>query len=121
MSTGDRYRLIVRTGPPPEPGTAVELDDMPYRTLRLTASPLPGDDRSCALLEAEPESPAQRPSAQPGVEQRVAEEERDDRSGRERRHVGHRRRAPLRPLAHENDESGIMPSSVPANSATATG
>ena len=57
VSTGDRYRLIVRTGPPPEPGTAVELDDMPYRTLRLTASPLPGDDRSCALLEAEPELP----------------------------------------------------------------
>ena len=53
VSTGDRYRLIVRTGPPPEPGTAVELDDMPYRTLRLTASPLPGDDRSCALLEPE--------------------------------------------------------------------
>ena len=57
VSTADRYRLIVRTGPPPEPGTAVELDDMPYRTLRLTASPLPGDDRSCALLEAEPELP----------------------------------------------------------------
>ena len=57
VSTGDRYRLIVRTGPPPKPGTAVELDDMPYRTLRLTASPLPGDDRSCALLEAEPELP----------------------------------------------------------------
>jgi len=57
VSTADRYRLVIREGPPPEPGTAVELDDMPYRTLRLTASPLPGDDRSCALLEAEPELP----------------------------------------------------------------
>ena len=57
VSTADRYRLVIREGPPPEPGSTVELDDLPYRTVRLTASPLPGDDRSCALLEAEPESP----------------------------------------------------------------
>ena len=57
VSTADRYRLVIREGPPPEPGSTVELDDVPYRAVRLTASPLPGDDRSCALLEAEPESP----------------------------------------------------------------
>ena len=57
VSTADRYRLVIREGPPPEPGSTVELDDLPYRTVRLTASPLPGDDRSCVLLEAEPESP----------------------------------------------------------------
>jgi len=57
VSTADRYRLVIREGPPPEPGATVELDDMPHRVVRLTASPLPGDDRSCALLEAEPDSP----------------------------------------------------------------
>ena len=57
VSTIDRYRLVIREGPPPEPGSTVELDDVPYRAVRLTASPLPGDDRSCALLEAEPDSP----------------------------------------------------------------
>lgn len=57
VSNADRYRLVIREGPPPEPGSTVELDDIPYRAVRLTASPLPGDDRSCALLEAEPETP----------------------------------------------------------------
>ena len=57
VSTADRYRLVIREGPPPEPGSTVELDDIPHRVVRLTASPLPGDDRSCALLEAEPQSP----------------------------------------------------------------
>ena len=55
VSTADRYRLVIREGPPPEPGSTVELDDIPHRVVRLTASPLPGDDRSCALLEAEPD------------------------------------------------------------------
>ena len=57
VSTADRYRLVIREGPPPEPGSTVELDDIPHRVVRLTASPLPGDDRSCALLEAEADSP----------------------------------------------------------------
>ena len=57
VSTADRYRLVIREGPPPEPGSTVQLDDLPYRTVRITASPLPGDDRSCVLLEAEPGSP----------------------------------------------------------------
>ena len=57
VSTADGYHLVIREGPPPEPGATVELDDIPYRAVRVTGSPLPGDDRSCALLEAEPESP----------------------------------------------------------------
>ena len=57
VSTADRYRLVIREGPPPEPGSTVELDDIPHRVVRLRASPLPGDDRSCALFEAEPDSP----------------------------------------------------------------
>ena len=57
VTTADRYRLVIRIGPPPEPGSTVELEDLPYRTVRLTASPLPGDDRSCALLEPASERP----------------------------------------------------------------
>jgi len=57
VSTADRYRLVIREGPPPEPGSTVELDDIPHRVVRLTASPLPADGRSCALLEADPDSP----------------------------------------------------------------
>jgi hypothetical protein len=57
VSTADRYRLVIREGPPPEPGSTVELDDILHRVVRLTASPLPADGRSCALLEAEPDSP----------------------------------------------------------------
>jgi hypothetical protein len=54
VSTPERYRLVVRPGPPPDPGSIVDLEDAAYRVVRLTASPLPGDDRTCALLEAEP-------------------------------------------------------------------
>jgi hypothetical protein len=57
VSGADRYRLVVLPGPPPDPGSIVELDDGSYRAVRVTASPLPGDDRSCVLLEAW--SPAQ--------------------------------------------------------------
>ncbi|HEX6724806.1 MAG TPA: hypothetical protein VF073_06140 [Gaiella sp.] len=57
VSTPDRYRLVVCPGPPPDPGSIVELDDVRYRIVRLTASPLPDDDRSCALLEADLEGP----------------------------------------------------------------
>lgn len=51
VAASDRYRLVVRTGPAPEEGAVVELDDGAYRCVRVTASPLPGDDRRCALLE----------------------------------------------------------------------
>ncbi|HWO81072.1 hypothetical protein [Gaiella sp.] len=51
LAAADRYRLVVRTGPPPEPGELVELEDGYYRCVRITASPFPRDDRSCAVLE----------------------------------------------------------------------
>ena len=51
VAATDRYRLLVRPGPPPMEGVLVELDDGTYRCVRVTTSPLPGDDRRCALLE----------------------------------------------------------------------
>jgi len=51
LAAADRYRLVVRTGPAPEPGELVELEDGYYRCVRITASPFPRDDRSCAVLE----------------------------------------------------------------------
>ena len=51
LAAADRYRLVVRTGPAPEPGQLVELEDGSYRCVRITASPFPRDDRSCAVLE----------------------------------------------------------------------
>ncbi len=51
LAAADRYRLLVRGGAAPVPGALVELDDGPYRCIRLTTSPLPGDDRRCAVLE----------------------------------------------------------------------
>jgi DNA repair exonuclease SbcCD ATPase subunit len=54
VAASDRYRLVVRTGPAPEEGEIVVLDDGTYRCVRVTASPLPDDDRRCALLEPAP-------------------------------------------------------------------
>ena len=54
LVAGDRYDLAVRPGPAPKPGELVELDDGPYRCLRVGGSPLPGDDRRCAVLEPAP-------------------------------------------------------------------
>jgi hypothetical protein len=51
LLTAERYRLVVRPGPAPEPGEVVELEDRSYRCARITASPFPRDDRSCAVLE----------------------------------------------------------------------
>ncbi len=54
LAAGPRYQLVVRPGPAPAPGDLLELDDAPYRCLRVTGSPLPGDDRRCALIEPMP-------------------------------------------------------------------
>ncbi len=54
LVAGDRYDFAVRPGPAPKPGELVELDDGPYRCLRVGGSPLPGDDRRCAVLEPAP-------------------------------------------------------------------
>lgn len=51
LLAGDRYQLMTLPGPPPIQGTAVEIDGEAYRCTRVTSSPLPGDDRRCALLE----------------------------------------------------------------------
>jgi hypothetical protein len=51
LAAADRYRLVVRPGPAPAPGELVELEDGTYRCMRITASPFPRDDRSCAVLE----------------------------------------------------------------------
>ena len=46
------YRLVTRPGAVPEPGEIIELEDGHYRCLRIGASPIPGDDRACAVLES---------------------------------------------------------------------
>ena len=51
LAAADRYRLVVRPGPAPKPGELVELEDGPYRCVRIAMSPFPGDNRSCAVLE----------------------------------------------------------------------
>lgn len=51
LAIGDGYRLVVRAGPAPEPGELVHLDEDLFRCMRVTASPYPGDDRRCAVLE----------------------------------------------------------------------
>jgi len=51
LAIADGYRLLVRPGAAPEPGELVELDDVSFRCLRIAASPYPGDDRRCAVLE----------------------------------------------------------------------
>ena len=48
---GQAYRLAVRAGAAPEPGDLVDLEEGVFRCLRVTASPYPGDDRRCAVLE----------------------------------------------------------------------
>jgi len=54
VAAAEGYRLVVRPGPAPVAGALVELEDGMYRCLRVTASPLPDDDRRCALLEPAP-------------------------------------------------------------------
>jgi uncharacterized protein (DUF3084 family) len=55
LTSGDRYRLVERGGPPPAPGDDVELDEATYRCVRITISPLPADTRRCAVVERAPE------------------------------------------------------------------
>jgi hypothetical protein len=48
---GDRYRFVERAGAPPEPGSTVEVDGVPYDVLRLGPSAAPGPAIACAYLE----------------------------------------------------------------------
>jgi hypothetical protein len=47
---GEGYSLIEEAGAPPAPGTSLELAGQHYVVLRLGASPLPDDARTCAFL-----------------------------------------------------------------------
>ena len=51
LVASDRYHLLVRPGTPPAPGELVELGNGTHCCVRIAASPFPGDDRSCAVLE----------------------------------------------------------------------
>jgi hypothetical protein len=58
LLAADRYRLVPIPGPVPDPGASIEVGDEVFRCIRVTVSPLPGDDRRCALLELVwPEAP----------------------------------------------------------------
>ena len=63
LLAGDRYRLVSVAGAAPDPWRSSSSSrTATYRCLRVTTSPLPGDDRRCALLELSP-MPAERLSA----------------------------------------------------------
>ena len=51
VRTGARYALVAADGPPPEPGTRLELDERDYLVLKVGRSPCAGDDRPCAFAE----------------------------------------------------------------------
>jgi hypothetical protein len=46
------YELRERDGDPPPVGAQVEEDGPPLRVAKLGPSPLPGDQRPCAYLQA---------------------------------------------------------------------
>ena len=46
------YELRERTGELPELGAQVEEEDGRYRVTKVAPSPLPGDGRRCAYLQA---------------------------------------------------------------------
>ena len=47
------YELLEREGEPPVPGSDVEEAEGRYVVSKLGPSPLPGDDRVCAYLQAQ--------------------------------------------------------------------
>lgn len=56
----DGYGLLPQEGAPPDRMATVELDGGVFVVLRLGPSPLPGDRRSCAFLERQEPSAAER-------------------------------------------------------------
>ena len=50
--TPSGYQLREREGDPPAVGEEVEEDGTRLRVFKVGASPLPGDDRPCAFLQA---------------------------------------------------------------------
>lgn len=51
FASGGRYRLLERTGPAPQPGTPIVVDDQRFVVERLGPSPLPDDRRRVAYAE----------------------------------------------------------------------
>jgi uncharacterized Zn finger protein len=45
------YELREHEGEPPKTGDRVELDDRRFEITKLGVSPLPGDDRVCAVAQ----------------------------------------------------------------------
>ena len=52
VPTGDGYRLLSRSGQPPEVGNAIGTSGGALVVVRLGTSPLPGDRRPCVYLQA---------------------------------------------------------------------
>jgi len=46
------YELEERSGEPPQPGDTVEVGDQTQWVSKIAPSPLPGDSRPCAYLQA---------------------------------------------------------------------
>ena len=115
----DRYRLRRPRRPGTGAGSVVELDDGPYRCVRVTASPLPGDDRRCALLEP---ARARVAGAQPSQASSSASPKKsaDDAPAASAGTYGSVVVRAFDPSRASRTSAGIAPSSVPAKSATAT-
>jgi hypothetical protein len=52
VSRTSGYVLEERDGEPPALGSLVELADEHQQVIKIGSSPLPGDDRPCAYLQA---------------------------------------------------------------------
>jgi hypothetical protein len=50
VPTPERYLLVERQGPPPEPGEAVELSEGSFVVGKVGRAPFPGERRPCAFL-----------------------------------------------------------------------
>jgi len=52
VAGAEGYTLVEREGPPPAPGSTLELDGTVYAVTKLAAGPLPGRRDACAYLAA---------------------------------------------------------------------
>jgi hypothetical protein len=52
VPTPERYLLVERDGPPPEPGDELALDEGDFVVGKLGRAPVPGERRTCAFLLA---------------------------------------------------------------------
>jgi hypothetical protein len=50
LPTPERYLVLERQGPPPEPGEAVELSEGSFVVGKIGRAPFPGERRPCAFL-----------------------------------------------------------------------